>query len=93
MYFDNKEKIIKTQELLQEFEDKIVESERTRHLIEIRKLNKAIKVLISALRYERGVGDVIDFIDSLPDFQWKQSDINKIMLFIDKKIIEGEEKW
>ena len=87
MYFSEREKLIKAQELVKNFEDKIVENERMKHLIEINKLNKAIKVLISALRYERGVSDIINFIDSLPDFQLKESDISRIMLFIDKKII------
>lgn len=91
MYFSEREKFIKAQENLKKFEDAIVENERSKHLIEIRKLNKVIKVLISALRYERGLSDVINFIDSLPEFQLKESDINRIMLFIDKKIIQGED--
>ena len=75
-----------------EFEDMIVQSERTNQMLEIKKLNEIIKVLISALRYERGVNATIDYIDRLPDFQIKESDINKICLFIEKKFKKENKK-
>ena len=78
-------------ETLNKFEDLIRKDERSKLLIENNKLKQTIKVLISALRYERGVNDIIDFIDALPDFQLKESDINRICLFVDtKKIKKGE---
>ena len=73
-------------ETLNKFEDLIRKDERSKLLIENNKLKQTIKVLISALRYERGVENVIDFIDSLPEFQLKESDINRICLFVDKKL-------
>lgn len=73
-------------ETLNKFEDLIRKDERSKLLIENNKLKQTIKVLISALRYERGVNDIIYFIDSLPNFVLKDSDIGRIMLFIDKKL-------
>ena len=71
---------------LNQFEDMIRRNERTKQVIEIKRLKETIKVLIMALRYERGVNDIIDYIDSLPNFVLKDSDIGRIMLFIDKKL-------
>lgn len=71
---------------LNQFEDMIRENERAKQVIEIKRLKETIKVLIMALRYERGVNAIIDYIDSLPNFVLKDSDIGRIMLFIDKKI-------
>lgn len=73
--------------------DAIQQSERAKQLIEIENLKKTIRVLISALRYERGVDDVINYIAGLPVFNLKESDINRICLFIEKKIKEGEQRW
>lgn len=71
---------------LNQFEDMIRKNERAKQVIEIKRLKETIKVLIMALRYERGVNAIIDYIDSLPNFVLKDSDIGRIMLFIDKKI-------
>lgn len=71
---------------LNQFEDMIRQNERAKQVIEIKRLKETIKVLIMALRYERGVNAIIDYIDSLPNFVLKDSDIGRIMLFIDKKI-------
>ena len=71
---------------LNQFEDMIRKNERAKQVIEIKRLKETIKVLIYALRYERGVNDIIDYIDSLPNFVLKDSDIGRIMLFIDKKL-------
>lgn len=78
-------------ETLNKFEDLIRKDERSKLLIENNKLKQTIRVLISALRYERGVDDVINFIDALPEFKLKESDISRIRLFIDKKF-KGETK-
>ena len=71
---------------LNQFEDIIRKNEREKQVIEITRLKETIKVLIMALRYERGVNDIIDYIDSIPNFVLKDSDIGRIMLFIDKKL-------
>lgn len=71
---------------LNQFEDMIRKNERAKQVIEIKRLKETIKVLIMALRYERGVNAIIDYIDSLPNFVLKDSDIGRIMLFIDKKL-------
>lgn len=71
---------------INQFEDMIRKNERAKQVIEIKRLKETIKVLIMALRYERGVNAIIDYIDSLPNFVLKDSDIGRIMLFIDKKI-------
>ncbi len=71
---------------LNQFEDMIRKNERAKHVIEIKRLKETIKVLIMALRYERGVNAIIDYIDSLPNFVLKDSDIGRVMLFIDKKL-------
>ena len=71
---------------LNQFEDMIRKDERAKQVIEIKRIKETIKVLIMALRYERGVNAIIDYIDSLPNFVLKDSDIGRIMLFIDKKI-------
>ena len=71
---------------LNQFEDIIRKDEKEIQVIEIKRLKETIKVLIMALRYERGVNDIIDYIDGLPNFVLKDSDIGRIMLFIDKKL-------
>lgn len=71
---------------LNQFEDIIRKDEKEKQVIEINRLKETIKVLIMALRYERGVNDIIDYIDGLPNFVLKDSDIGRIMLFIDKKL-------
>lgn len=73
-------------EKLKHFEDMIRQNERSRQMIENNQLKETIRVLISALRYERGVNEVINFIDSLPEFKLKESDINRICLFVYKKL-------
>ena len=73
-------------EKLKQFEDIIRKNEKEKQVIEIKNLKETIKVLIMALRYERGVNDIIDYIDNLPNFVLKDSDIGRIMLFIDKKL-------
>lgn len=75
---------------LNQFEDIIRKNEREKQVIEIKNLKETIKVLIMALRYERGVNDIIDYIDNLPNFVLKDSDIGRIMLFIQKKIKKGD---
>ena len=73
-------------EKLKQFEDIIRKNEKEKQVIEIKNLKETIKVLIMALRYERGVNDIIDYIENLPNFVLKDSDIGRIMLFIDKKL-------
>lgn len=73
-------------EVFERFENLIRKDERNKVDQENQSLKEIIKVLISALRYERGVNNVIDFIDSLPQFTLKESDINRICLFVDKKL-------
>ena len=73
-------------EKLKQFEDIIRKDEKEKQVIEIKRLKETIKVLIMALRYERGVNDIINYIDGLPNFVLKDSDIGRIMLFIDKKL-------
>ena len=75
---------------LNQFEDIIRKNEREKQVIEIKNLKETIKVLIMALRYERGVNDIIDYIDNLPNFVLKDSDIGRIMLFIQKKLKKGD---
>ena len=75
---------------LNQFEDIIRKNEREKQVIEITRLKETIKVLIMALRYERGVNDIIDYIDNLPNFVLKDSDIGRIMLFIQKKLKKGD---
>lgn len=75
---------------LNQFEDIIRKNEKEKQVIEITRLKETIKVLIMALRYERGVNDIIDYIDSLPNFVLKDSDIGRIMLFIQKKLKKGD---
>lgn len=75
---------------LNQFEDIIRKNERAKQVIEITRLKETIKVLIMALRYERGVNDIIDYIDNLPNFVIKDSDIGRIMLFIQKKLKKGD---
>ena len=71
---------------LNQFENIIRNDEKEKQIIQIKNLKETIKVLIMALRYERGVNAIIDYIDSLPNFVLKDSDMGRIMLFIDKKI-------
>ena len=75
---------------LNQFEDMIRKNERAKQVIEIKRLKETIKVLIMALRFERGVNDIIDYIDNLPNFVLKDSDIGRIMLFIQKKLKKGD---
>lgn len=75
---------------LNQFEDIIRKNEREKRVIEIKRLKETIKVLIMALRFERGVNDIIDYIDNLPNFVLKDSDIGRIMLFIQKKLKKGD---